>query len=441
MDTPLLSETHATLRTTKVRFQVLALLCYSLAANFFLQYGPNPIQKEIIAHFNISNLEYSLVYSIYTIPNIIICLIAGPYIDRLGLRTSGLIFTLGLLIGHVIFMVSPIVGSYGVALAGRMLIGVFAELYQCVLFTALTEWFSNKELGVATSVTVLFLRVGVISTELIIPRMYEAVDGYSGFKIAFAMCSGLAVQIGQIGIVLMYNRIDLRNELVEKESKALKNITDEEKFQMKDIMTLGWNFMIYSIFIIASFVSFAPYSANLNSLLQTRFSLTPITSGDLIAQTSLFALILGPIFGVISDRTGLRGYIMCGAMFFMSLSHILLSLLPQCLEYCTGQETYLPLFLFYLGYSMYQANMWPLLKLITTPHQRTTAITLVNGVQNVCFLFANVTIGVLLDSGLRGNGAWVDVSRYLGVMNLMGLVIVAGWHAGIGGVLNGKKGV
>lgn len=61
-----------------------------------------------------------------------------------------------------------------------------------MLFTALTEWFSNKELGIATSITVLFLRVGVVSTELIIPRLYQ-VEGSEGFRLMTAMTAGLVV--------------------------------------------------------------------------------------------------------------------------------------------------------------------------------------------------------------------------------------------------------
>jgi nitrate/nitrite transporter NarK len=337
--------------------------------SFFLQYGPNPIQKEIIEHFGITNLEYSLVYSIYTVPNIVLCSLGGPYIDRLGNRRAGLIFSLGLLLGHLVFMVSPLLNSYTVALCGRMLIGVFAELYQCVIYAVLTEWFTNKELGIATSITVLSLRLGVVSTEMTIPRLYKAAESAddNGVRICTAMGAGLLIQLIQILLTSLYNSIDLRNELMERESGKVA-VKEEEKFQLKELRTLGLNFVIYSLFIIASFVSFAPYSSNLNSLMQTRFSLDSVTSGDLIAMTSSIALILGPLFGVVSDRTGLRGLILTTAMLLMALSHFQMALEPQCSGGSCATEPVPTLLVFYTSYSMYQANMWPILKMITSPH-------------------------------------------------------------------------
>ena len=83
-------------------------------------------------------------------------------------------------------------------------------------------------------------------------------------------------------MVYLYNRIELKNELLEIRHSN-KHVEVEEPFKLSDIKTMGGNFIVYCVFIVFSFVSFLPYSANLNSLLQTRFSLSPIQAGDLIA--------------------------------------------------------------------------------------------------------------------------------------------------------------
>ena len=74
-------------------------------------------------HFDITNVEYSMIYSIYTIPNIVICFFAGPQIERHGIRKSGIVCAYVLLFGHVIFTVSTMVGGFTLALVGRLFIG------------------------------------------------------------------------------------------------------------------------------------------------------------------------------------------------------------------------------------------------------------------------------------------------------------------------------
>ncbi len=64
-----------------------------------------------------------MLFSVYNIPNVVLCFFSGPIVEYFGLRSSGIIFTLLLLLGHSLFTVAPLMNSYFIAVTGRLIQG------------------------------------------------------------------------------------------------------------------------------------------------------------------------------------------------------------------------------------------------------------------------------------------------------------------------------
>jgi MFS family permease len=106
-------------------------------------------------------VQYSLLLSVYTLPNIVLCFLAGPIVDRFGHREANLTILVLLFLGHGVFTLSPIFGSFKMAVLGRLLVGynlayryccrVFMELHSVTFIYILSLWFKNREQGLATS--------------------------------------------------------------------------------------------------------------------------------------------------------------------------------------------------------------------------------------------------------------------------------------------------
>ena len=73
--------------------------------------------------YQINIVEYSLLTSVYTIPNVVLSLFSGPIVEYFGLRPSAIIFSLLLLLGHILFTVAPLMNSYLIAVTGRLIEG------------------------------------------------------------------------------------------------------------------------------------------------------------------------------------------------------------------------------------------------------------------------------------------------------------------------------
>ncbi len=76
-----------------------------------------------IQYYEINYLEYNLLHSIYGIPNVVLCFVAGNIIHKIGLRPANFLFFFIVLMGQILFTVSAQYHSYSLALAGRLLIG------------------------------------------------------------------------------------------------------------------------------------------------------------------------------------------------------------------------------------------------------------------------------------------------------------------------------
>jgi len=68
-------------------------------------------------------MQYSMLTSVYNIPNVVLCFFSGPIVEYIGIRTSAIIFSIMLLVGHMVFVLAPLAHSFIMAVAGRLILG------------------------------------------------------------------------------------------------------------------------------------------------------------------------------------------------------------------------------------------------------------------------------------------------------------------------------
>ncbi len=73
--------------------------------------------------FGITNVEYGMLFSVYSLPNIFLSLLTGVLIDKMGIRLSTMMFTFFILLGQALFTLSSYLGIYNLALLGRLITG------------------------------------------------------------------------------------------------------------------------------------------------------------------------------------------------------------------------------------------------------------------------------------------------------------------------------
>jgi predicted MFS family arabinose efflux permease len=91
--------------------------------SYFVITTPGCIQKELLQAFEISNVQFGLLFSVYSLPNIILALLTGVLLDKIGIRRSAVLYTGAIFTGGVLFTYGTHTNSFQVALIGRLIMG------------------------------------------------------------------------------------------------------------------------------------------------------------------------------------------------------------------------------------------------------------------------------------------------------------------------------
>ena len=74
-------------RQTNLRWVMLAMACCFLMGSYFCYDNPAPLKSRLIAPpFDLSDLQFNELYSIYSFPNMVLPIIGGVLMDKLGVR-------------------------------------------------------------------------------------------------------------------------------------------------------------------------------------------------------------------------------------------------------------------------------------------------------------------------------------------------------------------
>jgi MFS family permease len=112
---------------TKIIWVALALACFLLFGDAYAFDNPMALQSTIQEEMDLSNLQFNMLYSIYSLPNIILPFFGGILIDKIGVRVSILIFSTVLIFGQGIVVAGGYSLSYMTMLIGRGIFGMGSE--------------------------------------------------------------------------------------------------------------------------------------------------------------------------------------------------------------------------------------------------------------------------------------------------------------------------
>ena len=79
---------------------MLIIQCLTVVGRYYAYDNPQALEVALKKDLNLDNFQYNLLYSVYSIPNIIIPFIGGFIIDYYGARVGIFVFTSFVLIGQ-----------------------------------------------------------------------------------------------------------------------------------------------------------------------------------------------------------------------------------------------------------------------------------------------------------------------------------------------------
>ncbi|KAJ1510935.1 hypothetical protein HMI55_006789 [Coelomomyces lativittatus] len=126
---------------------VLALACSVIFGNYYCYDLPASLnvslQDQLGSTFDTFQYQLNLLYTVYSLPNIVLPLISGYLVDTLGVRRVMMVLATLVVISAIGFATSYTVTSFIGLVVSRFMLGVGGESLEVVSATVLSQWFQS----------------------------------------------------------------------------------------------------------------------------------------------------------------------------------------------------------------------------------------------------------------------------------------------------------
>jgi len=406
-----------------LRWVVLLFISLAMCGNYYIYDSISPLADVLKARLNFSDSDLGLLQGIYSFPNIIMVLIGGLIIDRIGTKKSALLFSMFLLIGSVVTVWH---GNIVTMAAGRLIFGLGAESMIVAITTVVAQWFKGKELSFAFGLNLTVARLGSFLA-LNSPTWGKSL--YYTWQGPLWVCVGAGV-LSLLSVALFYlvDNYAIKNYALGKESEQDKIVlTDVFSFVkgriliafslicvaillinyvFKDEIEVLLQIVIYVLIIVFSLLNFKafsrsywfivmlcitfysamfPFQTFAIKFFQETHEVTRQYAGFLSSLLTLSAMVFTPLFGLLSDYIGKRSLL----MMFGSLLIIPVYLLMGY----TNINLIIPMSIMGIAFSLVPAIMWPSVAIVTPASKLGTAFGLMTMIQNIGLFGFNIIIG------------------------------------------------
>lgn len=371
------------------RWMVLIFISLAMFGNYYVYDCIEPVADLLSKQLGFSNSNIGLLQGIYSLPNVIMVLIGGYIVDRIGTRRALFIFGVICLIGAAITPISgrlipiPInLGSlhqtftFPVMAIGRLIFGLGAESLIVAVTTATAKWFRGKELSFAFGINLMIARFG---TWLAQNSPTWAKGSYSNWRspLWISVGFGSLCVVGALVYWVMESYAELRMDL--------KHQGSTDKVVFKDISKFGVSYWYIVALCIVFYSAIFPFETFAIKFFIEAHGTSRELGGFLLSILTAFTMFGTPIFGLFADKIGKRALLM---MFGSIL------LIPVYLMMAYSQiSLYVPMAMMGVAFSLIPAVMWPSVAYIVDQSKLGTAYGLMTMIQNIGLFGFNVLVG------------------------------------------------
>lgn len=181
-------------RFNRLRWTVYALLVLSYVGVFFHRMAPGAVSADLMQSFQTTGAELGFLAAMYYYIYTAMQIPSGILADTLGPRS---VVTVGALVaglGSILFGLAP---DFGLASAGRFLVGLGVSVVFVGLMKSNTIWFSESRYGMISGVTLLLGNLGSIFAAGPLAALLTRMDWRDVFVAAgvFSLLLGLLTAI------------------------------------------------------------------------------------------------------------------------------------------------------------------------------------------------------------------------------------------------------
>jgi MFS family permease len=355
------------------RWLVLVIISLAMFGNYYAYDCIAPLADVLKSQLGFSDKIIGLLNGIYSFPNIIMVLVGGVIIDRIGTRKGTLLFGSFCLAGAALTAATP---NAWVMICGRLLFGLGAESLIVAVTTALAKWFRGKELSFAFGINLLIARMGSFAAQMSPTWASSAYD-----KWQWPLFIGVAFATFCITGPVLYILLERRAE----SHYALAKESEPDKVIWRDLFKMSPSFWYMVALCVTFYSAIFPFQTFAVKFFMEAHGATRESGGQLLAMLTLFAMIATPLFGLLVDKVAKRSL-------FMMFGSLLLVPVYLMMGY-SSVSLFIPMAMMGVAYSLIPAIMWPSVAYIVEQKKLGTAYGLMTAIQNVGLFGFNVLVG------------------------------------------------
>jgi len=381
------------LRNTNWKWVILGV---TTLINFALNYSsnnPQALQPAVEDFFQIGDAEFNILYSVYSLPNIILPLIGGVLTDYLGVRFAVNVFGTIVVIGQGIFALGAYKESFNVMIAGRFVYGLGGESLTVSQLPFLAKWFTGPQLSLAYGITKSSVRLGKAANSFFTPQVYDWTDTLYAPLVVGLGVSALS-WVGGIVISIMDRKVD-QIELNKNPNKSPK-----KKVKFADIKKMPFVFFLLFLSYACLYGSFIGISNNLNNILDKRFGFSIEDAGDLVMGYYLISAVAGPFVGYIIEKAGRRTAFLVAMTITLLITNLVFAFIGDGTKENPNYQVIIPLIGITIFSAFYTILFWACVALVVDKKVIGTATGIVTCLSNLALTLIPLALGFIHDNTL-----------------------------------------
>ena len=389
------------------RWLVLIFVSLTMFGNYYVYDCIAPIADLLAKQLGFSDSNIGLLQAIYSIPNVVMVLIGGYIVDRIGTRKAIFIFGTLCFIGAGVTSLS---GKLPVMATGRLLFGLGAESLIVAVTTAVAKWFRGKELSFAFGINLMISRLGSL--------LAQQSPSWAGFAYSYWR-NPLLISVGFGAFCVLGAIIYWALEVYAEKRFQVGAAGATDKVVFSDIKDFGLSYWYIVALCITFYSAIFPFETFAYKFFMDAHHVTREAGGDLVGMLTLFTMFGTPIFGLFVDRLGKRALLMMLGSLLLIPVYLMMAYIRSA-QYVT---VYLPssadghfafvahhlppillltMAMMGIAFSLIPAVMWPSVAYLVGQSKLGTAYGLMTMIQNIGLAGFNLMVGAANDYSHAG---------------------------------------
>lgn len=222
------------------RWYSLGLITFMMTGPYYAYDNPAELEDQIETLFDISQSKYSLLYSFYALPNMVLPILGGMAIDKVGKDIGLVVCTFLISAGTIIISLGGYLTNFNLMLFGRTFYGLGGETMYVVNMLYLCEWFYDYEYSFASGIVGAIDNSFAALSGYLVPKLYD--DYGIGLTLGFAAFMCVFSSFTNIFMIIL-DRKACKVDKAKKE-RLDGSMVETMSFKFSDLKTLSVGFWL-----------------------------------------------------------------------------------------------------------------------------------------------------------------------------------------------------